>query len=54
MEESPQQGEAKAAHRLIRDSWLVVRYTRRWLHYGVIGFTVLCSLIAAVRGAFAR
>lgn len=29
----------------------VVRYTRNWLHYGVIAFIVLCSLIAALRGA---
>lgn len=39
--------------RFARDWWLVVRYTRRWLHYGLIGFAVACALIAAVEGAFA-
>jgi hypothetical protein len=28
----------------------VIRYTRRWLLYGLIGFAIACSLIAAVRG----
>jgi hypothetical protein len=66
MDEGSQQGGTEVARgltsaldrvsqtALIRDSWLVVRYTRRWLHYGVIAFAVLCSLIAAVRGALAR
>jgi hypothetical protein len=35
----------------MQDTWLVVRYTRHWLHYGVMTFTVLCSLVAAARGA---
>ena len=34
----------------LTDAWLVVRYTRQWLHYGVIVFTIFCSLIAAARG----
>jgi hypothetical protein len=33
---------------------LVLRYTRLWLHYGLIGFAVLCSVIAALRGAVTR
>ncbi len=36
-----------------QDARLLVRYTRHWLHYGVITFTVLCSVIAALRGAVA-
>ncbi len=36
---------------VVEDAWMVVRYMRNWLHYGVITFAVLCSLIAAVRGA---
>jgi hypothetical protein len=33
------------------EAWLVVRYTRLFLHYGLIGFAVLCGVIAALRGA---
>ncbi len=32
------------------DARLIIRYTRHWLHYGIIVFTLLCSIIAAVRG----
>jgi hypothetical protein len=35
---------------LANDLRRVIRYTRRWLLYGLIGFAVACSLIAAVRG----
>ena len=31
----------------------IVRYTRNWLHYGVLAFIVVTSLIAALRGAVA-
>ena len=36
------------------DARLVLRYTRKWLQYGWIGFTILCAAIAAVRGAVSR
>lgn len=31
---------------------LVIRYTRNWLHYGLIGHIVVCTLVAAVEGLF--
>ncbi len=39
---------------LREDMWLVVRFTRHWIHYGWMTFTVLATLIAAVEGVFAR
>jgi hypothetical protein len=32
----------------MQDLLLIVRYTRRWLQYGIIGHAVLCILAAAV------
>lgn len=32
------------------DLGLVLRFTRNWIHYGFIGHTVACVLIAAYRG----
>jgi hypothetical protein len=29
---------------------MVIRYTRNWIHYGFLSHTVLCILIAAVKG----
>jgi len=36
------------------DVALVVRFTRNWIHYGFLGHTVLCVLIAAVEGLMGR
>ena len=41
------------ARQVLDDVRLVIRYTRYWLHYGIILFTLLCSIIAAVRGVAA-
>jgi len=38
----------------IGDVALVVRFTRNWIHYGFLGHTVLCVLIAAVEGLMGR
>jgi hypothetical protein len=37
-----------------RDVLLVVRFTRHWIHYGYIAHTVVCVLIAAVKGLAGR
>ena len=42
-------GSPEEAH-LAMEAWLVVRYTRHWLHYGVIGFAVVCTVVAALKG----
>jgi len=33
---------------------LVLRFTRHWIHYGFMGHTTLCVLIAAVKGWLER
>lgn len=32
----------------VQDIILVIRYTRRWLQYGIIGHAVVCIFIAAI------
>jgi len=32
------------------DFGLVLRFTRHWIHYGFIGHTILCVLVAAAEG----
>ena len=32
------------------DVILVIRYTRNWIQYGLIGHSVVCIVIAAVKG----
>ena len=44
---------ARGAHP-ISDAALVARFTRNWIHYGFLGHTVLCVLIAAVEGLMGR
>jgi hypothetical protein len=28
----------------------ILRWTRHWIHYGFLGHTVMCVIIAALRG----
>lgn len=35
---------------LREDLYLVVRYTRHWLHYGFLAFILLSVLVGAVKG----
>ena len=36
------------------DVSLVIRYTRRWIHYGLFLHIFVCTLIAAVEGVLGR
>jgi hypothetical protein len=36
------------------DAALIARFTRNWIHYGFLGHTVLCVLIAAIEGLMGR
>jgi hypothetical protein len=36
------------------DLALVMRYTRRWIHYGLLGHSIVCTVIAAVEGVLGR
>jgi hypothetical protein len=38
----------------MRDVILVVRFTRHWIHYGVMTHIAVCVLIAAVEGLLGR
>jgi hypothetical protein len=38
----------------MRDVQQVVRFTRLWIHYGFLGHTTVCILIAAVEGLMGR
>ncbi len=33
-----------------RDVYLVLRFTRNWIHYGIIAHTVICATVAAAKG----
>ncbi len=36
------------------DVTLVMRYTRRWIHYGLFAHIVICTLVGAVEGVVGR
>lgn len=36
------------------DVSLVMRYTRRWIHYGLFTHIIICTLVGAVEGVFGR
>jgi len=37
-----------------RDTYLVIRFTRQWIHYGFLAHTSLCVLVAAVEGLLGK
>jgi hypothetical protein len=36
------------------DVTLVIRYTRRWIHYGLFAHIAICTVIGALEGVFGR
>jgi hypothetical protein len=36
----------------MNDVNLVMRYTRRWIHYGLFAHILICTLVGAVEGVF--
>jgi hypothetical protein len=36
------------------DVYLVLRYTRRWIQYGIFAHTALCAIVAAIEGVMGR
>jgi hypothetical protein len=38
----------------MQDLYLVVRFTRNWIHYGVLAHIAICTLIAAVEGILGK
>lgn len=33
-----------------QDLFLILRFTRRWIHYGLLGHLLACALIAGISG----
>ena len=40
-------------NQFLEDAKLVIRYTNNWLFFGLYGFAVFCSLVAAAKGLLA-
>jgi hypothetical protein len=38
----------------MRDIYLVVRFTRHWIHYGFLAHIAICVTIAALKGVLGR
>ncbi len=38
----------------MRDVNLVIRFTRHWIHYGLLSHIVLCTVVGAVEGLMGR
>jgi hypothetical protein len=38
----------------MRDIYLVVRFTRHWIHYGFLTHIAICVTIAALKGVLGR
>ena len=36
--------------RAMQDVYLVIRFTRHWIHYGVFAHVAVCTLVGAVKG----
>lgn len=38
----------------MQDVFLIIRFTRHWIHYGFIAHIGICVLVAAIEGALGR
>ena len=38
----------------MRDVYLIIRFTRHWIHYGFLTHVAICSVVAAVEGVMGR
>lgn len=38
----------------MNDVTLVLRYTRRWIQYGVLAHTLICTLVGAIEGVLGK
>ena len=36
------------------DVKLVIRYTRHWIHYGLLAHIAVCSIVGAIEGLLGR
>jgi hypothetical protein len=38
----------------MQDVFLVIRFTRHWIHYGFLAHIALCTVVAALEGLLGR
>ena len=38
----------------MNDVSLVLRYTRRWIQYGLIAHTIICTVVGAIEGVLGK
>jgi hypothetical protein len=38
----------------MQDFYLVIRFTRHWIHYGLLTHIAVCAIVGAVEGVFGR
>ena len=38
----------------MQDLRLILRFTRHWIHYGILAHTVICTVVAAIEGLLGR
>jgi hypothetical protein len=36
------------------DVYLVLRYTRRWIQYGIFAHTIICTVVGAIEGVMGK
>jgi hypothetical protein len=37
-----------------QDLWLIIRFTRNWIHYGFMTHIAVCTVVAAVEGLLGK
>ena len=52
--ESPFEAEFNWVHQWVHEWIDVMRATRGWVQYGIVGFAILCIVIGAVEALFGR
>jgi hypothetical protein len=38
----------------MQDIYLIIRFTRHWIHYGLLAHIGICTIVAAVEGLLGR
>ena len=39
---------------VMQDVYLVIRFTRHWVHYGIFAHVLVCTVVAACEGLLGR
>jgi hypothetical protein len=38
----------------MQEIYLIIRFTRQWIHYGFISHIAICTIVAAIEGVLGR